>query len=112
MKTNLLRSFLTSFTVVAGAILAPAFLSTSAQAGPVLPAVGPTPPGVYDKVTCGYLKVFSRTEQTQWGEGSYYNVHTAYWIYDSAGKRMTIDNHDSTIDETPQKVELAPGKYV
>lgn len=112
MKTNLLRKFLTSSTLVGAIASTLTFFATVAHAGPVLPAVGPTPPGVYDKVSCGYLKVFSRTEQTQWGEGSYYNVHTAYWIYDSTGKRMTIDNHDSTIDETPQKVELAPGKYV
>jgi hypothetical protein len=112
MKTTLLRKFLASLTVVGALVSALTCFSTSAQAGPVLPAVGPTPPGVYDKVTCGYLKVFSRTEQTQWGEGSYYYVHTAYWIYDSNGKRRTIDNHDSVIDETPQKVELAPGRYV
>jgi hypothetical protein len=112
MKTNLLHRFLRSLTVVAGAILAPALLITTAHAGPVLPVVGPTPPGVYDKVSCGYLKVFSRTEQTQWGEDTYYNVHSAYWVYDSNGKRMTIDNHDSSIDEAPQKVELAPGRYI
>ena len=112
MKSNLPRR-LCFFTVAVGSVLVPAFIATPAHAGPVLPAVGPTPPGVYDKVTCGYLKVFSRTEQTQWGEGSYYNVHTAYWIYDSTGKRlMTVANHDSATDETPAKVELAPGHYL
>jgi hypothetical protein len=112
MKSNLLRSFLCSFTVIAGAVLAPALAAIPAHAGPVLPAVGPTPPGVYDKVTVGYLKVFSRTQETQWGEGSYYYPHTAYWIYDTAGKRITVDNHDSEIDGNPQKVELTPGRYV
>jgi hypothetical protein len=112
MKSNLLRSFLCCSTAVVGAFLAPALISTPVHAGPVLAPVGPTPPGVYDKVTVGYLQVFSRTEQTQWGEGSYYNVHSAYWIYDSAGKRIrTVENHSSSIDESPEKVELAPGTY-
>jgi hypothetical protein len=110
MKTNMLRSLLLNFTVAA-ALLVPAVLTLPAHAGPVLPSVGPETD--YDKVTCGYLKVYSRTEQTQWGENTYYNVHTAYWIYNTAGKRLrTIANHDSSIDETPEKVSLTPGHYV
>jgi flagellar hook assembly protein FlgD len=66
----------------------------------------------YDKVSVGYLTVFSSTEETQWGEGSYYYVHTGYRIYDSAGKVVKwVENHDTSIDEDPQKVELAPGTY-
>ncbi len=107
MKSNLLRSLL---SITIAAVLTPALPS---HAGPVLPEVGPRPPGDYPAVTCGYLKVFSRTEQSQWGEGSYYYIHTAYWIYDSTGKRIrTVSNHDSSIDEDPQKVELPPGHYV
>ena len=112
MKSNLLRSCLCYSTTVVIALLASTLISTPAHAGPVLAPVGPTPPGVYDKVTVGYLRVFSRTEQTQWGEGSYYNVHSAYWIYDSTGKRIkTVQNHSDQTDETPEKVELAPGTY-
>jgi hypothetical protein len=108
MKTNLLRQFL---AILTAAVLAPVL---PIHAGPVLPEVGPTPPGDYDKVSCGYLKVYSRTQQTQWGEGSYYYVHTPYWIYNSSGKRIrTVDNNfTGSIDETPEKVELAPGHYV
>lgn len=97
-----------------GALIVAALTTTlPLHAGPVLPEVGPTPPGAYPKISCGYLKVFSRTEQSQWGEGSYYYIHTAYWIYDASGKRIrTVSNHDSSIDEDPQKVELSPGRYV
>jgi hypothetical protein len=106
MKTNLLLNF-----TVAALLLVPAILTLPAHAGPVLPTVGPDSND--DKVTCGYLKVYSRTEQTQWGENTYYNVHTAYWIYNTAGKRIkTVANHDSSIDETPEKVSLTPGHYV
>jgi len=112
MKTNLFHKFLSSLIMVGALVLALTCFSTQAQAGPVLPAVGPTPPGQYDKVSCGYLKVFSRTEQTQWGEGSYYYPHTSYWIYNSEGKKIrTVENHGSSIDEAPEKVELTPGTY-
>jgi len=113
MKTTLFRKFVTS-TVLAAALTS-AFVgltTTTAQAGPVLAPVGPRAPGDYPKVSCGYLEVFSRTEETQWGEGSYYHPHSAYWIYSTDGKRLkTVDNHDSEIDEKPQRVELTPGKY-
>lgn len=112
MKTNLLRTPLQSLSRVVALLLALTWLSIHAQAGIVLPAVGPHPPGVYDRVSCGYLKVFSATEQTQWGEGSYYYPHTSYWIYNAEGKRiMTVENHASSIDESPEKVELVPGTY-
>ncbi|MCE0524205.1 MAG: hypothetical protein LV480_14965 [Methylacidiphilales bacterium] len=113
MKTNLLHKFPPPLALGGALVLALTCFSTQAQAGPVLPAVGPRPPGEYDKVSCGYLEVFSRTQETQWGEGSYYYPHTAYWIYNSDGKRIkTVENHDTDIDESPQKVDLAPGAYV
>lgn len=60
----------------------------------------------------GYLEVFSSTQQTQWGEGSFYYLHTGYRIFDAKGKTVKwVENHDSVTDEQPQKVELAPGKY-
>jgi len=109
MKTNLLSKLLS----LGGAlVLALTSLTTTAQAGPVLPAVGPTPAGQYDKVTCGYLEVYSRTQEKEWGEGSYYYPHTAYWLYNSSGKKLrTVGNNSDGIDESPEKVELAPGVY-
>ena len=93
-------------------LLACFFLQGQATAGVTLPTVGPTDPGQNDKVSVGYLAVFSSTEEAQWGEGPYYYVHTGYRIYDSAGKAVKwVNNHDSSIDEAPEKVELAPGKY-
>jgi hypothetical protein len=110
MKTISLRNLFLNVTVGA-ALLVPAVLALPAHAGPLLPTVGPDSNDA--KVTCGYLKVYSRTEQTQWGENTYYNVHTAYWISNADGKRIkTVANHDSSIDETPEKVSLAPGRYV
>ena len=112
MKTNLLRKFLRSVIPTGALVLALIGFSSQAQGGPVLPAVGPTPPGHYDKVSCGYLEVFSRTQQMQWGEGSYYYPHTAYWLYNSDGKRIrTVGNNSDSIDESPEKVELPPGTY-
>jgi hypothetical protein len=112
MKTNLLR-ILQFTTVQAGVILLTLTgFSTQAHAGNLLPAVGPHPPGVYDKVSCGYLEVFSATQESQWGEGSYYYPHTGYRIYNASGKLLKwVENHDTNTDETPAKVELAPGTY-
>ena len=111
MKTNHLRSLLHSFILTVAAVTASVFIAAPAHAGPVLPTVGPESQS--DGVTCGYLKVYSRTEQTQWGENTYYYPHTAYWIYNSAGARIkTVANHDTSIDESPTKVELTPGHYV
>jgi hypothetical protein len=93
-------------------LLACFFLQGQATAGVTLPVVSPTDPGQNDKVSVGYLTVFSSTEEAQWGEGPYYYVHTGYRIYDSTGKAVKwIANHDSSTDEAPAKVELAPGKY-
>ncbi len=112
MKTNLLPKFLPRVIQFSALVSAFVCLAGSAQAGPILPAVGPRPPGEYEKVSCGYLKVFSATQHSQWGEGSYYYPHTSYWIYDSTGRQVqTVENHGSSIDESPEKVELTPGIY-
>jgi hypothetical protein len=50
-------------------LLACFFLQGQAKAGVTLPTVGPTDPGQNDKVSVGYLTVFSSTEQTPWGDG-------------------------------------------
>jgi hypothetical protein len=93
-------------------LLACFFLQGQATADVTLPVVSPAEPGQNDKVSVGYLTVFSSTEEAQWGEGPYYYVHTGYRIYDSTGKAVKwITNHDSSTDEAPEKVELAPGKY-
>lgn len=111
MKSNIFRSLLQKLFVAVGVGLTTALFAVPAIAGPVLPTVGPDTHS--DQVSCGYLKVYSRTEQTQWGENSYYYPHTAYWIYNSAGKRIkTVANHDTSIDESPSKVSLTPGKYL
>ena len=68
--------------------------------------------GQNDQASFGYLKVFSSTQESQWGEGSYYYLHTGYRIYDSTGKAVKwVENHNTSIDEDPEKVELAPGAY-
>jgi hypothetical protein len=96
----------------AALVFASSLLFTPVHAGPVLPPVGPTPPGAYEQEENGFLRVFSRTEQTEWGDNTYYYIHTAYWIYNADGRRIrTVANHDTSIDEDPQKVALAPGTY-
>ena len=93
-------------------LLAGFFLQGQARAGVTLPEGRPTDPGHDDKASSGYLEVFSSTQESQWGEGSYYYPHTGYRIYDSNGKMVKwVDNHDGPIDEAPQKVELASGVY-
>ena len=99
-------------TVALLLLLACFFLQGRATAGVTLPVVSPTDHGQNDKVSVGYLMVFSSTEEAQWGEGPYYYVHTGYRIYDSTGKAVKwVANHDSSIDEAPEKVDLAPGRY-
>jgi len=93
-------------------LLACFFLQGHATASVTLPTVGPVEPGQNEKVSVGYLTVFSSTEETQGGDGPYYYAHTGYFIYDAAGKAVKwVANHDSNTDEAPQQVELPPGKY-
>jgi hypothetical protein len=83
-------------------LLACFFLQGHAQASP----------GQDDRTSFGYLKVFSSTQESQWGEGSHYYPHTGYRIYDSTGHVVKwVGNHDGSTDETPEKVALAPGFY-
>jgi len=109
--------FSLSFNRIGVLVLASVCFSMQAKAGPVLPAVGPNPPGVYAKVSGGYLEVFSATEESYSaglsdGDESY--PHSAYWIYNASGKRIrTVQNHGiSPEDEGPEKVALTPGTYV
>jgi len=93
-------------------LLACFFLQGQANADVTSPAGKHMPPGEYDKGLVGYLKVFSSTQESQWGEGSYYYLHTGYRIFDSNGKTVKwVENHDGRTDEDPEKVELAPGTY-
>ncbi len=60
----------------------------------------------------GYLEVFSSTEPYQAGEGVFYYPHSGYRLYDASGKSLRwIGNNSGSIDENPEKVELAPGVY-
>jgi hypothetical protein len=94
-------------------LLACFFLPGQAQADDnAFPTQAPTDPGQNDRVSVGYLMVFSSTEVAVWGDGPNYYVHTGYRIYNSAGKAVKwVTNHDSSVDEVPEKVELAPGQY-
>jgi hypothetical protein len=88
------------------------FLQGPATADVLSHAVGPRPHGNYENDFSGSLIVYSRTEQTQWGDGTYFYPHTAYWIYNTDGKKIkTVENHGSSIDEAPERVELTPGTY-
>lgn len=112
MKTNF-RPSLLSAVVQTGALLVLLICAAvPAWADHVLPAVGPRPVGVYPEVSRGYLTVFSRTEQTEWGDNTYFYPHTAYRILDGNGKTIRwVENHDSSTDERPSRVELPPGTY-
>jgi len=117
MKTNLLRKFSSIFIQIGALVSALMCSSTLTHAGPVLPAVGPSPPGEYQKVSCGYLEVYSATEESSpagVSDGDDYYPHTAYWIYNASGKRIrTVQNHGIQPEDTgPEKVELTPGTYV
>jgi hypothetical protein len=93
-------------------LLACFFLQGQARAGVTLPEVGPRHAAQNDRVSVGYLTVFSSTEEARWSDGPYYYVHSGYRIYDSTGKAVKwIANHDTNTDEASEKVELAPGGY-
>jgi hypothetical protein len=109
-----LREAVGALVKTVGMLLFLACFSAQGQAkvGVTLSEVVPADEGQQDKVSMGYLTVFSSTEQTQWGDGPYYYVHTGYRIFDANGKAVKwVRNHDDNADEIPEKVELAPGKY-
>jgi hypothetical protein len=93
-------------------VVASLALPAPAHAGPALAPVGPRPLVSDEWDKSGFLRVYSRTEQTEWGDNSYYYIHTAYWIYDLNSRCIrTVNNHDTCVDEKPQKIALAPGTY-
>jgi len=93
-------------------LLACFFLPRQATAGVTNSAGTSLPFGQCDPASFGYLKVFSSTQESQWGEGSFFYLHTGYRIYDSKGKvTKWVENHADRADEEPQKVELTPGSY-
>ncbi len=108
MKSNMLRSLL-HLTVVASALIAPAFLTLPAHAGPVLPEVGPD--SDYGKVMCGYLKV-TRARSRRSGARTPTTTRTPPTGFTTQrGKRIkTVSNHDTSIDEAPQKVLAHAGQ--
>ncbi len=74
---------------------------------PVYPTVGPAEPE-----HVGYLVVYSATEASEDGEVMYY-THTDYELYSARGSFLKkIRNSIVKGDETPEKVRLAPGRYL
>ena len=74
---------------------------------PVYPTVGPSEPE-----HVGYLIVYSATEPYEDGEIMYY-THTDYDLYSSRGVFLKkIRNSIVRGDETPERVPLAPGRYL
>lgn len=103
MKTTLLFKFLPFLCLVA---MVPLRASQPVE----LPAVGPSTE--HEGVMCGYLEVYTPTQEHQWGEGSTYYPHTGYRLLTKDGKELKwVSNHQTDIDEDPEKVELAPGNY-
>jgi len=115
MKTNLLQKLLTSLTRTGALLIALICITSLAHAGPVLAPVGPNTPDPDDQpITCGYLKVYSSTEQSDSidNEDVKFYPHSAYWIYDKTGNRIkTVQNHGTAPEEGPATVELKPGTY-
>ena len=113
MKINLLTKSPSFLAQVGPLALALICFSTQANAGPVLPAVGPNSSGQSDTVSRGDLVVYSATSQGQFGCGDFFYPHTAYSIYDTAGTKLrTVHNHGTFPEEGPDTVELMPGTYV
>jgi hypothetical protein len=72
---------------------------------------GPMPAQAH-VTTDGYLKVFSATQEVQWGEGSYYYPRTGYLVYGTDGSVVKqVENQASLTSSEPEQVELAPGTY-
>jgi hypothetical protein len=78
-----------------------------AEPMPVLPTVGPSEPE-----HVGYLVVYSATEPYNDGDLMYY-THTDYQLYSARGSFLKkIRNSIVRGDENPEKVPLAPGRYI
>lgn len=74
---------------------------------PIYPTVGPSEPE-----HVGYLIVYSATEPYEDGEIMYY-THTDYDLYSWRGVFLKkIRNSIVRGDETPERVPLAPGRYL
>ena len=71
------------------------------------PEVGPAEPA-----QVGYLVVYSATEPFNDGDMMYY-THTDYELYSRGGTHLkTVRNSIVKGDEVPEKISLAPGKYL
>jgi len=80
-----------------------------ASAGPMptLPLVGPSEPE-----HVGFLVVYTATEPFNDGDLMYY-THTDYELYSARGAFLKkIRNSIVKGDETPERVPLAPGRYL
>ncbi len=112
MKTNMLRKFLSSITPVGVLGLALICFSNPTYAAGGDGVYRPAPVDATPTITRGYLVVYTPTQQMTWGCGDYYFPHTGYRIYDASGKSVEwVPNHNSRIDEDPQRVKLPPGNY-
>src|SRR5579884_2797287 len=86
-----------------------ALAAGSSMAGliPVYPTVGPSEPE-----HVGYLVVYSATEASDDGDVMRY-THTDYELYSPRGVFLKkIRNSIIKGDETPEKISLAPGRYL
>ncbi len=109
----MLPKFKSFFTQIGALALALIFLSTQANALPVLPVVGPDSFAPSNADTRGNLVVYSKTRDGGLGCGDYFYPHTAYSIYNAAGKKLRwVRNHGTFPQTGPSTVELAPGNYV
>jgi hypothetical protein len=77
-------------------------------------SLAPVGPDCYHancKADCGYLKVYTATEEHNDGNTMYY-PHTGYALYDGHGSRLrSVRNHLTMDDESAEDVELPPGRY-
>jgi hypothetical protein len=104
---HLTISRLKSITAIALLLLAAAIGSCIAGPMPVLPTVGPAEPA-----HVGYLVVYSATEASDDGDVMYY-THTDYELYSVRGAFLKkIRNSIVKGDETPERIPLAPGRYL
>lgn len=100
-------SRLKSLTAVTLFLLVTAAASCIAKPMPVYPTVGPSEPE-----HVGYLIVYTATEASDDGDVMYY-THTDYELYSLRGVFLKkVRNSIVKGDETPEKVPLAPGRYL